>query len=940
MITLKKSEIVCEYINNKVTLELILNNFKKNISLGVDAQEIEKHFNIVRNNASTILNELLKNNMLIKINSRPVTFIPKHIITNFNLSEEQKKNSIFSFEEFNEILKKFTDEDADLDPFSYLIGFKNSLSHQVEQAKTAIMYPPYGLHALILGESGVGKTTFVSAIYEYAKINKNLDSENFPFISFNCSDYFNAAQLLLSQLFGHAKSAFTGADSDKLGLVEKANNGILFLDEVHRLPPDGQEMLFYLMDKGEFCRLGETKPRKSNVLIICATTENPNDTFLSTFLRRIPVTISLPSYRGKNIEEKFEVIEKLFHNEAIKLNMPIKISPKVIKALALYDFKVGNIGELNSEIKLLSAKAFFEYLKSNQELNVNFKMLSSKIKERVLNNINIPNKDMVFLSMFTKDIIIHPSDNLNKEYNLLSLNNDDDIYDSINRKVEQLKNMGLSKEQIENEITSELENNFNNVVNKFNPDDMNIRNLYKVIPKDIVNVSIELINLAQAELKTRFNNKFFFGFTFHVYSLIKRLKENKAIRNPNIAIIKRQHKNEFIAASKLVQMLGEKLALLIPEDEKGYLAVLLANNKIDDVINDYIGIVLVCHGDSTASSIASVANKLLGVNNIRAVDMPLYCKIEEIYQKVKSEVTAANNGEGVLILADMGSLLNFGEKIMNETGIKVKTIKNVSTLLALDALRSILYKKESLYDIYNSLITSETLDKVSKERKKNKTIITVCITGQGASLVAKDILMNLLGEPYKTKVDIIAINYNDIESNLVNITEKYDIIACVGSLKPDINVPYFPINKLLTKSFQSEFIKFLDSSLINSQDSDSDVEDIKSVYETSKEMLEQYVKYINPKLAITIIRQFIEKMDLNYNENNQDNLLDLLIHMGCMLDRCVHGDLIKFENLQEFKQNNISHFNKIKSACPILEKAYDISVSDDEVCYIIRVLQK
>lgn len=935
---MKKSEIVYDYINNKVTMELIINNFKNNISLGVDAQEIEKHFNIVRNNASTILNELLKDNMLVKINSRPVTFIPKHIISNFNLSEEQKKNNIFSHEEFNELLKKSTNSNEDLDPFSYLIGFKSSLLNQVEKAKTAIMYPPHGLHALILGESGVGKTTFVSAIYEYAKINKNLDSENFPYISFNCSDYFNASQLLLSQLFGHAKGAFTGADSDKVGLVEKANNGILFLDEVHRLPPDGQEMLFYLMDKGEFCRLGETKPRKSNILIICATTEDPTDTFLSTFLRRIPVTISLPSYREKNIEEKFEVIEKLFHNEAVKLNMIIKVSPKVIKALALYDFRVGNIGELSSEVKLLSAKAFFQYLKSNKELNVSFKMLSSKIKESFLNNI--PNKDMVFLNMFIKDIIIHPSDNLNNDYSSLNLNNDDDIYDSINKKIDQLKNLGVSKEQIESEINSELENHFNSVVNKFNPDDMNIRNLYKVVPKDIVNVSIELINFAQTELKTRFNNKFFFGFTFHVYSLIKRLKENKAIRNPNIGIIKRQHKNDFIAASKLVQILSEKLALLIPEDEKGFLAVLLANNKINDVINDYIGIVLVCHGDSTASSIASVANKLLGVDNIKAVDMPLDCKVEAIYLKIKSEVYAVNNGQGVLILADMGSLLNFGEKIMNETGIKIRTIKNVSTLLALDALRSILYKKESLDDIYNSLTIPETFDKVNKVSKKKKTIITVCITGQGASLMAKNILMNLLDDSYKTKIDIIAINYDNIENSLINLVEKYDIIACVGSLKPNINVPYFSINKLLSKSFQSEFIKFLDSTLNNSEDSDNNQENVRSVYETSKEMLEQYVKYINPKLAIANIKKFIEKMNLSYDENNQDNLLDLLLHMGCMLDRCVHGDFIKFENLQEFKHNNISDYNKIKNACYIIEKTYDIFISDDEICYIIRVLQK
>lgn len=297
---MKNSDIVYSYIKDKITLDLIIKNLEKDIPIGIDAQEVEKTLNIVRNNASTILNDLLKNDKLIKINSRPVTFIPKDIILSLDIPNLKKKNNIFSPEEFKKVLEKSTNYNKKQDPFTRLIGYNNSLSTQVEQAKTAIMYPPYGLHMLILGESGVGKTTFASTIYEYAKIQKELDTKDFPFVSFNCSDYFNASQLLLSQLFGHVKGAFTGADVDKIGLVEKANNGILFLDEVHRLPPDGQEMLFYLMDKGEFCRLGETsKPRKSNVLIICATTENPDHTFLSTFLRRIPVTINLPSFRGK-----------------------------------------------------------------------------------------------------------------------------------------------------------------------------------------------------------------------------------------------------------------------------------------------------------------------------------------------------------------------------------------------------------------------------------------------------------------------------------------------------------------------------------------------------------------------------------------------------------------------------------------------------------------
>lgn len=90
---------------------------------------------------------------------------------------------------------------------------------------------------------------FAEVMYSFAKEIGRI-KRNAPFVTFNCADYANNPQLLMSQLFGVKKGAYTGADKDRMGLVEKADGGILFLDEVHRLPPEGQEMLFYLIDKG------------------------------------------------------------------------------------------------------------------------------------------------------------------------------------------------------------------------------------------------------------------------------------------------------------------------------------------------------------------------------------------------------------------------------------------------------------------------------------------------------------------------------------------------------------------------------------------------------------------------------------------------------------------------------------------------------------------
>ena len=92
-------------------------------------------------------------------------------------------------------------------------------------------------------------------IYQYAKFIGTIP-EDAPFVVLNCADYANNKELLSSVLFGYKKGAFTGANKDTKGLIEEADKGYLFLDEVHRLSPEGQEKLFRYMDKGIISRMG------------------------------------------------------------------------------------------------------------------------------------------------------------------------------------------------------------------------------------------------------------------------------------------------------------------------------------------------------------------------------------------------------------------------------------------------------------------------------------------------------------------------------------------------------------------------------------------------------------------------------------------------------------------------------------------------------------
>lgn len=195
-----------------MVLDIVWNIFSRQPD-GVTAEEVADAAGIKRNNASADLNDLFRLGFLKKDNGRPVRFIPvKKIALNDNKSQAENLY------------------------FDEMIGSKGSLRTVVEQAKAAISYPPHGLPTLISGPTGVGKSHLAEAMYRYA-INIGFMSPSSPFNVFNCADYAANPQLLLAQLFGHVKGAYTGADSASPGLVSQSKGGVLFLDEIHRLPP-------------------------------------------------------------------------------------------------------------------------------------------------------------------------------------------------------------------------------------------------------------------------------------------------------------------------------------------------------------------------------------------------------------------------------------------------------------------------------------------------------------------------------------------------------------------------------------------------------------------------------------------------------------------------------------------------------------------------------
>src|SRR5208337_3586693 len=144
--------------------------------------------------------------------------------------------------------------------FDRIIGNSAAIKHVLQLVDTVA---PSDSTVLLLGETGTGKELIARAIHERSRRKER------TFVKLNCAAI--PTGLLESELFGHEKGAFTGAISQKVGRMELADQGTLFLDEVGDIPTEIQPKLLRVLQEREFERLGSTHTRKVNVRVVAAT---------------------------------------------------------------------------------------------------------------------------------------------------------------------------------------------------------------------------------------------------------------------------------------------------------------------------------------------------------------------------------------------------------------------------------------------------------------------------------------------------------------------------------------------------------------------------------------------------------------------------------------------------------------------------------------------
>ncbi|MEW9673668.1 sigma 54-interacting transcriptional regulator [Ammoniphilus sp. 3BR4] len=895
-------------------LEIVQRLVPMDGSQGVTAEEVARSAGILRHNASADLNELVREGLLNKSTGRPVRFWatyqshplskPVHVAT--------KKAASMG------------NEPAVLD----IIGGAGSLRTAIEQAKAAMLYPPRGLPTLIVGPTGAGKSHLAGMMHQYAVHAGRIDSTA-PFNIFNCADYAANPQLLLAQLFGYVKGAFTGADQTTPGLISQSENGVLFLDEIHRLPPDGQEMLFLLMDRGLYRMLGDgAMQRPASVMLIAATSEDPHSVLLKTLLRRFPVVISLPELQERSIEERLALTELFLQEEATRVGIPISVSPLVL--IALLTFRtVGNVGELRSAILLGCAKAFLNYIAAGHSLSVMpvyLTHLAPHIQLDYLKNSVDTTRMEQLVGVEDRIYYPQPEGGISEQNERTPL----DFYSDLRRRMSGYLESNLETEEVQKLIQIDVDYYLRRLL-------MGKGSGLSHIPAHFLDVVASFVEEAGRELGNAFGPEVITALALH---LVSSPRAESSDMDRTLALVAHCSR-EYGVVSRLAEVLEKKLEITLTPGEISFLALFLAAHGRKREQGG-IAVLVIAHGYSTASSMAEVANSLLGEKRAVGIDMPLDQSIEDTLQIAIQSIKDTGKTKGVLLLVDMGSLTGFAPYLERACDVPVKVIPLVTTAAVIEASRlcgesdaDLAAMERAIKQVYQY---ESSLPLIQEERR---VIITTCLTGQGTARKLAAFLAEAFPAEIREEVIIQPVdveNGSEIPRLLVEGWRGM-VIASTGTVDPHIpGIPFIGMEQIL---FGEGIQKLV--SLVNEEKAEEAMVEVltrKETVELARRFVVDYMDSQEGHKFVDAAVAALDRLELGIEKYvTPSQAARWVIHFSFALERlCTDGSILECSELDALQQQHSNLLDALHEAVREIEEQWTVAFPVGEIGFLALIV--
>ena len=899
------------------------------------AESIGFNLGLARNSVSKDLNQLRNDGLAVKRAGRPVLFLHRGALE--QLLGRRLKNGECDVASVTELLPP-PEPDAPGDPFAALIGHERSLKDAVEKGRAAVLYP-HGLHVLLTGPSGVGKTYFAELMHRFACERA---AGTPPLVYFNCAEYAHNPELLSSHLFGHRQGAFTGAKENKDGLVAEASGGYLLLDEVHRLPYEGQEKLFSILDKGEYRPLGSSAPaRPVSLRLICATTEPADSTLLRTFLRRIQVCIDLPGIRQRSLEEQLELIIGFLQRESRKIERTVSVDKPLLLWLLNKPLE-GNIGQLKSDIQFLCAQAWASGMAEHSDgLLLDERLIDRPYSATAEQRLRV---DALFSGQKSLSIDARTLPALRTSLaGGAEVEESDLFYSFLTREYVNLRNSNVPPA----ETLAILRNKLSSIF------EYGLYGRDGLTPPPRAGERIEeqitlLVGCVEQVLGFGLPENLVNPLRKHLLALIGYVKRGLIPQLYSSSLILDRCKDEYDNAVLLSRKMNELLHIQCPATEIVWLCLFLKEcrhyrQRID--ASPDCGVVLIAHGATTASSMAQYVNRVLERDLFSAIDMPFEQSVHDTLERLTGLIRQRGYRR-LILMVDIGSLIHFGTTVSKLFRIDVLLMPNITLPGLLELGLDLSFESSDLPTLAGLLQGKNIPCQLCTPQQESggRVLVISCITGMGTAEKIKKVLEESFGELMAGDTRMTILDYNEVRS-LERVRQALApgerVAGIVGTFQPGLpDIPFISLEELFSEQGPELVLSLLTPDLSSAERRlEMERSTLRFISALTMESIINHISVLNP-------RRILQEMEGVFNtltaalglKPSRQVTLRFLIHCCCMVERIVINRKPLQMALENHQDLDARAFSVIKSAFQPIEEAYVIRLSDAEYVYIYELL--
>lgn len=627
-----KKEQVLEFIT-EYSSDLIHDEFPK-----ITTRFLSEKLKMQRTNISSILNQLVNEGKLVKYNGRPVLY---------QLADENTSGNG--------------------DVFEQLVGYDSSLKEAIASAKAAVLYPEGNPTILITAKHGSGVSHFAKTVFRFAQASGKLKTRA-PWILWDCKTLFNDQDKFQEIFLG---------DHEKEGILKKASGGMLILENIDVVSERNLDWLLAFL-RGEKIQGQDEWPwqKDYHCITIFSTMKDTNEMMLNLLRGQMDFRISLPSLEERSIEERFLILQKFFKEEAKAMDRMIEVDTSILHALLLYEV-TDDIKGLKNDIHTGCANSYVRSYNTEKKTIV---LLMSDFP-------NYVRKGIMYYRSYKNEIDEMIKNGCKYTFYKNQMLRDNktakkDIYQSIDARKRDLERHALTEEEINMAVSNQLESEFEEYFEQLCERVDSIDTLNKMVSEKLISLTRKFLLKAAEQLSCEFSKEIFCGICLHVNSCLIKVSKKQRISNEEIARLLSKYPMHYELVKEFQVELGKEFNVKLNVDDLIFLLMFLLEAK-KDVNESKVVTLIAMHGSHAASSIAAVVNVLSDDSNVQAFDMDLDKNVRIVYEELKEKIIKIDQGKGILLIYDMGSIHTMAESIAQETKIAIRCVEVPITLVGI-----------------------------------------------------------------------------------------------------------------------------------------------------------------------------------------------------------------------------------------------------------------